>query len=189
MSQSRRAGTGSIDVQATGMGDSPFDADAELGGGVASLGLGGTVVKGLSDPVVLEMPGGRNGSAPTGVEALFRADGEPAESFDGKVDTCQYWSFSSNAWDGTGCIAVGSDAVSGKLKCHCYHLTDFGGVASDALPKMSMPDPTNPGAAFKNFSADDITVILVLAGLLLAYCAPRRSTRARDARKEQVSGN
>ena len=171
MSQSRRAGTGSIDVQATGMGDSPFDADAELGGGVASLGLGGTVVKGLSDPVVLEMPGGRNGSAPTGVEAFFRPDGEPAESFDGKVDTCQYWSFSSNAWDGTGCIAVGSDSVSGKLKCHCYHLTDFGGVASDALPKMSMPDPTNPGAAFKNFSADDITVILVLAGLLLAYCA------------------
>ena len=61
--------------------------------------------------------------------------------------------------------------MSGKLQCHCYHLTDFGGVASDALPKMSMPDPTNPAAAFKNFSADDITVVVTLAVLLLTYWA------------------
>jgi len=168
MSQSRRTSSGSVDVQATGMGESPFDADSELGGGVASLGLSGTVVSDLSEPVVLEMPGGRNGSASL---ELFTPTGELLDTFDGKVDTCQYWNFATNGWDGRGCIAIGSDAVSGKLQCHCYHLTDFGGVASDAIPKMSMPDPTNPAAAFKNISADDITVILTLGILLLTYWA------------------
>ena len=87
------------------------------------------------------------------------------------TEPTQYWNFAVGAWDGRGCIAVGADAVSGKLECHCYHLTDFGGVASDAVPKMSMPDPTNPGAAFKSFSADDITVVVVLGGMLITYWA------------------
>ena len=77
--------------QATGMGESPFDADSELGGGVASLGLGGTVVSDLKEPVVLEMPGGRNG---TTSRDLFTPTGELRDNFDGKVDTCQYWSVS-----------------------------------------------------------------------------------------------
>lgn len=76
------------------MGESPFDADSELGGGVASLGLGGTVVSDLSEPVVLEMPGGRNGTAS---RDLFTSTGELRDNFDGKVDTCQYWSGLPNA--------------------------------------------------------------------------------------------
>jgi hypothetical protein len=64
------------------MGASPFDSPAELGGGVASLGLAGTVVKDLKEPVVLEMPGGRNGSRSTD---LFLPSGELADLFDGRL--------------------------------------------------------------------------------------------------------
>ncbi len=155
-------------MQATGLAEAPFDSDSELGGGVASLGLGGASVSDLTDPILLEMPGARNGSASN---ETFSASGEELDKTDSKVDTCQYWNFAVGAWDGRGCIAVGADLVSGKLHCHCYHLTDFGGVASDVIPKMSMPDPTNPGAAFKSFSADDITVVAVLGALLITYWA------------------
>ena len=96
------------------------------------------MVSDLQDPILLEMPGGRNGSASS---ELFTDDGELRDNFDGKVDTCQYWNFALGKWDGSGCIVHSTDAISGKLMCHCYHLTDFGGVASDAIPKMSMPDP------------------------------------------------
>ena len=37
------------------------------------------------------------------------------------------------------------EVVEGSLVCHCYHLTDFGGVGSVAMPKMNVVDPTNPG--------------------------------------------
>jgi hypothetical protein len=169
-SVSRRssAGKAPVDVQSSGLGASPFDADAEIGGDLASLALGGTAVAGLYEPILIEMPGARNGSGST---QLFTPDGKLWDAFDGKVDTCQYWNFALGVWDASGCIAVRTDALSGKLHCHCYHLTDFGGVASDVMPKMSMPDPTNPAAVFKSFSADDITVVAVLAAMLLTYLA------------------
>ena len=86
---------------------------------------------------------------------------------DGKVDTCRFWSKSLNDWDGEGCIVQGS--VSGGVMCHCYHLTDFGGAGSDVMPKMNVPDPTNPGAAFKNIGADKILVLAILCLFLLSY--------------------
>jgi hypothetical protein len=59
------------------------------------------------------------------------------------VDTCQYWDHAVGDWNGLGCIVDG--VVGGALVCHCYHLTDFGGVGSVAAPKMNVVDPTNPG--------------------------------------------
>ena len=55
--------------------------------------------------------------------------------------------------------------------CHCYHLTDFGGTDSNVMPKMNVPDPSNPGAAFKNMSPDKILVIIILALFLVMYWA------------------
>jgi len=167
--------TDAVDVQATAMGVSPFDSDRELGGGVASLSLGGMVVRDLQEPIILRMPGGRNGSSSydqlPGRRGLIFADGEFVHDYDGKVDTCQFWNFAAEEWDAQGCIAIGTNSESGHLECECYHLTDFGGVASDAIPTMSMPDPTNPGAAFKSFNSEDITVVAVLGALLLTYWA------------------
>jgi hypothetical protein len=86
----------------------------------------------------------------------------------GEVDTCRFWNAKLNDWDGEGCIVHGS-AASGGVTCHCYHLTDFGGAGNDVMPKMNVPDPTNPGAAFKNLGADKILVIAVLCLFLLTY--------------------
>ena len=87
---------------------------------------------------------------------------------DGEVDTCRFWNSKINDWDGEGCIVQGS-VSSGGVMCHCYHLTDFGGAGSDLMPKMNLPDPTNPGAAFKNIGADKILVIAILCLFLLSY--------------------
>ena len=87
---------------------------------------------------------------------------------DGEVDTCRFWNSDLNDWDGEGCIVEGSVA-NGGVMCHCYHLTDFGGAGNDVMPKMNVPDPTNPGAAFKNLGADKILVIVILCLFLLMY--------------------
>jgi hypothetical protein len=87
---------------------------------------------------------------------------------DGEVDTCRFWNSDLNDWDGEGCIVEGSVADGGVM-CHCYHLTDFGGAGNDVMPKMNVPDPTNPGAAFKNIGADKILVIVILCLFLLMY--------------------
>lgn len=86
----------------------------------------------------------------------------------GEVDTCRFWNSKLNDWDGEGCIVQGSVA-NGGVMCHCYHLTDFGGAGNDVMPKMNVPDPTNPGAAFKNIGADKILVIAILCLFLLMY--------------------
>lgn len=83
------------------------------------------------------------------------------------VDTCRFWN--GDDWDGEGCIAQG--LVGNVLQCECFHLTDFGGATSSALPPMNFVDPTNPGAVFANLSPGKILVIVIVCMMLLTYFA------------------
>jgi hypothetical protein len=140
---------------------SPFESSAALtGAGVASLSLG-VDVAGLIEPIRIRMPlraapatapapaASPNASAAAAARnnSAYTRNGSSAAPVQGgsvtAVDTCQYWDHELGAWDGRGCIAEGMDG--GFLVCHCFHLTEFGGVGSLAIPKMNVVDPTDPG--------------------------------------------
>ena len=87
-------------------------------------------VKGLPDPVVLEMPI----SAPVGERCVGREDIALAEANGGKLNVstahgrcdealvCSYWDGATWATDGCKTVAGESD---GSVACECDHLTDF----------------------------------------------------------------
>ena len=144
------------------MAVSPFESPSALtGAGVASLSLG-VDVAGLSEPIRIRMPlratpapaapaaapsanaPARNASAVhNGSAAAPGSNKAVAPAPVPAVDTCQYWDHELGAWDGRGCIVEGVDGAD--LVCHCFHLTEFGGVGSLAVPKMNVVDPTDPG--------------------------------------------
>jgi len=110
-----------------------------------------------------------NGTAGVCSQAATSSCGDDlwAPCVNGQIDTCMFWN--GNEWDGEGCIVHQMDLAGNKLVCHCYHLTDFGGAASDILPEMAVVDPTNPAALFENFSPDKILVICIVVGMLVGY--------------------
>ena len=141
------------------MAVSPFESSAALtGAGVASLSLG-VDVAGLAEPISIRMPlrvaptapaaspnatlPARNASANRNGSAAALSRDQTTASSTPAVDTCQYWDHELGAWDGRGCIVDGIEG--GSLVCHCFHLTEFGGVGSLAAPKMNVVDPTDPG--------------------------------------------
>ena len=115
-----------------GMGD--LDGRGDGAGALVSFSLrqgeSELSVKGLPDPVVLEMPI----SAPVGARCVGREDIALAEANGGKLNVstahgrcdealvCSYWDGATWATDGCKTVAGESD---GSVACECDHLTDF----------------------------------------------------------------
>ena len=49
----------------------------------------------------------------------------------------QYWDVNATQWSRKGCLSVGKQVTpSGiALKCMCFHLTEFGGLAEQPVSK------------------------------------------------------